>query len=88
MAAKIAGRLGGSGMNLRRGLLRLGVSAMPVWFVFWTNAYVLNPPNSHSAASAIAFSSRIADWRVLLPCLVVALLVAGWTVAGFRSGSD
>lgn len=67
-------------MNLRRGVVRLGLGLVWVWFVFWTFAYVISsmrsenqgpPPSSFSSRNEIA-------------ALVAAILIAPWIVTGFR----
>ena len=72
-------------MRLRRGGLRLAVSLAAVWFVFWSCAYVLQPYSRFKPEPA-TFAVRATGSGVLVPCLVVAVLLAGWVALGFRSG--
>ena len=71
-------------MNLQRGLVRLAISAVTVWFVFWTFAYVLDPYSS--LKPEMAYADRVTSWMVMAPCVVTAVLLAVWTAAGLRSG--
>ena len=75
-------------MNLGRGLLRLAVAITAVWFLFWTYAYILNPTEGHSADPTSGLMVRFADWKILIPCLVVAVVLGIWAIAGFRSRSS
>jgi hypothetical protein len=72
-----------SAMNLRRGLLRLGIGSATVWIVFWTCAYEIGPYTSHNPEPA-SLAISIAAWSVLAPCLIAAVVLGGWAAAGFR----
>jgi hypothetical protein len=71
-------------MSLRRGFLRLGISLVVLWLVFWTFAYVLNPSSSIKPGPA-TFAIRVMAWSVSGPCLIVAVILGVWTAVGFRS---
>jgi hypothetical protein len=71
-------------MNLRRGFLRLGIGLAMVWFVFWGCAYEITPYTSSNPEPA-SLAISIATWSVLVPCLIAAVVLGGWTTAGFRS---
>ncbi len=71
-------------MNLRRGFLRLGIGAAVVWFVFWTCAYVVGRHTSLQPEPA-SLAIAVTAWRVVAPCLLVAVFLGGWIAAGFRS---
>jgi hypothetical protein len=73
-----------SAMNLRRGLLRLGIGCAAVWFVFWTCAYVIGPHTSLTPEPA-SFVIGVTAWSVLAPCLIAAVVLSIWAGAGFRS---
>jgi hypothetical protein len=75
-------------MNLGRGLLRLAIAITGVWFVFWTYAYILNPIEGHSSEPTSGFMARFLDWKILIPCLIIAVILGIWAVAGFRSRSS
>lgn len=70
-------------MSLRRGFLRLGISLVVLWLVFWTFAYVLDPQSSIKLGPA-TFALRVMAWRVFGPCLIGTVILGIWTVAGFR----
>jgi len=74
-------------MNFGRGLLRLGLAIIGVWFVFWTYAYILNPETSGPQPGG-ELIARLTDWQLLIPLIVLAVLLGWWTVAGFRSRSS
>jgi hypothetical protein len=71
-------------MNLRRGFVRMAIGAAAMWFVFWTSAYVMVPYTS--LAPVPTFDTRITAPSVIVPCVVAAVILAGWIAAGFRSG--
>jgi hypothetical protein len=75
-------------MNLGRGLLRLAIAITGVWFVFWTYAYILNPTEGHSPDGSSNLVSRFSEWQIVIPCLIVAVILGIWAVAGFRSRSS
>ena len=75
-------------MNLGRGLLRLAMAITGVWFVFWTYAYILNPAEGHSSEPNPGLMARFADWKILIPCIIVGVVLGIWAVAGFRSRSS
>jgi drug/metabolite transporter (DMT)-like permease len=67
-------------VNLRRGLFRLGLGLVWVWFVFWTFAYVIPSVRSENQGPPPSpFSSRTD-----IAAIVAALLIAPWVVTGFR----
>lgn len=70
-------------VSLRRGFLRLGISLVVLWLVFWTFAYVLNPQSSIKPGPA-TFAIRVMAWGVSGPCLLGAVILGIWTVVGFR----
>ena len=70
----------GGRLNCRTGFLRLGVSLMLLWFVFWTFAYVLKPRSAENSPSPPAFSLS-SD----LALLATVMLVVPWIVGGFRA---
>lgn len=70
-------------MNLRSGCLRLAIGLASLWFVFWTCAYVLQPPGSLKPEPA--FAARVIAPGVLLPCLVAIIGLGAWVWIGFRS---
>ncbi len=65
--------------SYRKGLRRLGLGLVMVWFVFWTFAYVLHSLTSVSQASPPAFSPSTD-----LALAATLLLLAPWVVIGFR----
>lgn len=76
-------RIMGDKMSLRRGFLRLVVSLVALWMVFWTVTYVLHPYSTLTAEPA-SFEIRVTAWGVMGPCLVAALILGIWTATGFR----
>lgn len=71
-------------MNLRRGLVRLGIGVAVLWFVFWTFAYVLHPPSTLNPDPG--FTTRVTAPGVVVPCLLAILVLGAWVWIGFRSG--
>jgi hypothetical protein len=70
-------------VSLRRGFLRLGITLVVLWLVFWTAAYVLQPYSSVTPEPA-SYAIRVTAWGVMGPCLVVAVILGVWAAAGFR----
>jgi hypothetical protein len=70
-------------MNLQRGLLRLGIASVTVWFVFWTFAYVIHPITSLRPEPS--FANRVTGWSVVMPCLIATVILGTWVAAGLRS---
>jgi hypothetical protein len=67
-------------VELRRGFIRLGIGLTALWLVFWTCAYVINPPLSENMPSqppALTLTTGII-------LLAVAILGMPWIVSGFR----
>lgn len=65
-------------VNLRRGLLRLGMALAVAWFVLWTFVYVLRPTTEgHRDVPPLPRGTVLA--------LIGAGLAGGvWAVSGFR----
>ena len=72
-------------MNVGRGLLRLGLAIIAVWFAFCTYAYILSPVEVQPGSVA-ELLALFKDRRLMVPCLALAVLLGVWAVAGFRSG--
>jgi hypothetical protein len=72
--------------KLRQGFIRLGLGLFAVWFVFWTFAYVIHPYTSLRVEPT--FAVRVTAWSVVVPCLLSAVILAGWIVTGFRPNTD
>lgn len=66
-------------MNLRRGLLRLGLAAVLVWFVFWTCAYVVQPRSAENSPKSPAHSTG-----TLIVTALAAAIAAPWVILAFR----
>ena len=67
-------------MNLRRGGVRLAIAAATLWFIFWTVAYVIHPYSSLRIEPS--YSDRVSAPDVVVPCLVAAIVLGAWVVAG------
>jgi hypothetical protein len=76
-------RAAGGEVSLRRGFLRIGISLVVLWLVFWTVTYVLHPYSSVTPEPA-SYAIRVTAWSVMDPCLVAAIILVGWAAAGFR----
>ncbi|HEV2334176.1 MAG TPA: hypothetical protein VGS13_01635 [Stellaceae bacterium] len=76
-------RTTGDKMSLRRGFLRLVISLVVLWMVFWTVTYVLHPFSTLTPEPA-SFEIRVTAWGVMGPCLVAALILCIWSATGFR----
>jgi hypothetical protein len=76
-------RIMGDKITLRRGFLRLAISLVVLWMVFWTVTYVLHPFSTLRVEPA-SFEIRVTAWAVMGPCLVAALILGIWTATGFR----
>ena len=74
-------------MNITRGLLRLAVALIGVWFIFWTYAYILAEPGTHGPQTTAEILALFTDWRLLIPSIAVAFVLGSWAFAGFRRGS-
>ena len=70
-------------ISLRRGFLRIVISLIVLWLVFWTFTYVLQPFSTLVTQPA-SYEIRVTAWRVMGPCLVAALILGVWTAMGFR----
>lgn len=68
------------GVNLRRGMLRLGLCLAALWLVFWTCAYVLRPRVSENGPPPPPALSPSTD----LALIAVAVVAVPWVVSGFR----
>ena len=66
-----------------RGLVRGAIAVVALWFVYWTFAYVIHPYTS--LKPELAFIVRITAWSVVVPCLVTAIVLGVWVVAGLWS---
>ena len=67
-------------MSPRRGLARLALSLMLLWFVFWTFAYVIVSRRSENAPLEPAWSPT-----TKIALIAAAALAAPWIAAGFRA---
>jgi hypothetical protein len=70
-------------MNLSRGFVRIGIALAVLWLAYWTLAYTIHPFTSHDPEPA-SFVIFVTAWRVLAPCFVFAVVLGGWSAAGFR----
>ena len=66
-------------LNCHRGLRRLALGLVALWFVFWTFAYVLFSRAAENQAVPPAFSLSTD-----LALAASVLLLAPWIVLGFR----
>ncbi len=65
--------------SYRKGLQRLGLGLVMVWFVFWTFAYVLYQRSAENQVAPPAFSLSTD-----LALAAALLLLTPWVVTGFR----
>ena len=72
-------------MNFGRGLLRLGLAIIGVWFVFWTYAYILNPETSGPQPGG-ELIARLTDWQLLIPLIVLAAWIETYVTPGILLG--
>ncbi|HLY47270.1 MAG TPA: hypothetical protein VKQ73_16950 [Stellaceae bacterium] len=71
-------------MDLKRGLTRLAIAAVTMWFIFWTVAYVMHPYSSLTPEPA-TFLIRLMAWKVIAPCTVAIVLFGTWIGLGLRA---
>ena len=72
-------------MNFGRGLIRLGIVATALWFVYWTIAYVIRVPRSESDPFPGPIPPLATD-LILAPLIIAAVILALWWVGrGLRS---
>ena len=69
----------GARLNCRRGLPRLGLGLVMLWFVFWTFAYVIYSTAAENRESPAAFSLTT-DFALA----AALLLLVPWIALGFR----
>jgi hypothetical protein len=69
-------------MNLRQGSLRLFITLVALWLVYWTFAFVLSGSNESTALPGLNQLPVSVD----IALAIGAVLGVWWTVVGFRSG--
>jgi hypothetical protein len=67
-------------VDLRRGVLRLGIGLAVLWIVFWTFAYVMRPLSSENGPPLPALAPTT-DISLIL----VVVLGLPWVLRGFRT---
>ena len=85
MAAVVLGESGVSGMNLRRGLLRLSIVLLIVWFMGINTARHWDPNNwEHNVRAHLEWAFSVFN----VPVVPFAVLIIGaavcWAAVGFR----